>query len=320
MKHWLLNIFLLFCCPAFSASDTSRLNIRIELDKNFFNYFNYYFAVDSIIDARTNSEKKELGYYLHQTTRRSLRCDSLTEGILEGIRDHKSFHPTRKVVIVLNQIYIRESTGNSGNDYELTLSLDYLVKQSGGYQLSYRQFYVYRMANGLRPNNKREVVINELLTKGLANAFLDYKNQTGYYKPISGKIIPASVVNFVYSNSTVPPQAGQRRNGVYFSYRDLLYNRPDTVVKYPLPGLDAFKTANIILKPVSYIGARVFAVVKDNTIFVHTCDGYYSEAKISPLGLDFYKGPHQALRKEEPSPLLGYGLFLGNLLPSYCPK
>jgi len=289
MKLRSVIIFLAF----FTAKQLFAFDATFMLNKDAFVYEKYNFSIVKVIDAR-GDKQKPIGIYhpgLLSTKKQTVGNDSIASELQRYFAKYpKSFHESARIILVINQINLIEAIDKKNDDLELTLAFDYYRVTENTAKLEYSQYFKQNRSAGM---NKPES-INKLFSTAMTAAFLQFKNQIMYYKPLeSGSIQITELENKLSGKVVRRIERSNANNGLYFNIHQLIKNAPALSSNYNIISDSALANNQPVqIDSKTYLVKKVFAFVKEGRIYIYIGEGIYVPAIIEEDGkisiMDFY--------------------------------
>lgn len=255
------------------------------LNKDAFVYEKYNFSIAKVIDARTDKQKAIGVYYegLLTNKKRLAGNDSIDKELQRYFLKYpKSFYEPTKIVLVINQINLIEIIDKNADDFELTLALDYYRVTETTVKLEYSQYLKYDRSTGI---NKPDG-ISKLFSTAMAAAFLQFKNQVMYYKPLEFTPMQTEdLVKRLNSKMIRRIDSSNANDGLYFNINQLIKNAPVVTSNYKIVNDSALSNnLPVTIDSKSYLVKKVFAFVKNGHLYIYMGDGIYLPAIIETDG------------------------------------
>lgn len=283
MKTKLLILFI----GIYSHSFLFAFDVNLMINKNTFVYEKYNFSVTNVIDARIN-QKNAVGYYYGGLLNKKLSVgnDSLDKELIRFFNKYsKSFYEPTKIILVINQLNLTEIKFKNADDFEFTLAFDYYRVVGNTARLEYSQFIKFDKGAGTIKENS----IAKGFSEAMAFAFLQFKNQLMYYKPLVFTPLLLEDLKVKLTEKLTKRICEAKINeGLYFNINQLLKNAPVISSGCTISNdstLLSGKTTSINCN--SYLVKKAFAIVKNEQLYLYISDGVYLPAEIESNG-DIY--------------------------------
>lgn len=281
MKKKLLIVLILGFC---NLKVLLAFDATFMLNKDAFVYEKYNFSITNVIDARPDKQKA-IGFYYSGLLNKKLSAgnDSLDKELLRYFLKYpKSFYDPTKMMLVINQINLIEIVSGNVDDFELTLAFDYYRKTENTAKLEYSQYLKFYKSAGLnKPNG-----INKAFSEAMAAAFLQFKNQIMYYKPLEfTALLTEDLEKKLNTNIIKRLDQTNANDGLYFNINQLMKNAPVVTSNYKIVNDSTLINFHpIVIDSKTYLVKKVFAFVKNGQLYIHISDGIYLPAVIEADG------------------------------------
>lgn len=273
------------------------------LNKDAFVYEKYNFSIAKVIDARPDKQKPIGIYYEGILSKKKafVGNDSIDKELMQYFSKYpKSFYEPTKIILVINQINLIEIINKRTDDLEITLAFDYYRITENTAKLEYSQYLKYdRGVGDFAPDD-----INTLFSSAMATAFLQFKNQIMYYKPIEFTALQTEdLVKRLNSKVIRRIDSSNANDGLYFNIHQLIKNAPVVTSNYKIISDSALLSNKAVtIDSKNYIVKKVFAFVKNGQLYIYMGDGIYlpaifeADGKIALKDL-FYGGKEKMFNK-----------------------
>jgi len=281
MKTKIFIILFLFfgCFKTLLAFDATFM-----LNKDAFVYEKYNFSIAKVIDGRPDKQKA-IGIYYQGLLNKKLLVgnDSIDKELARYFLKYpKSFYEPTKIILVINQINLIEILNKRIDDFELTLAFDYYRITGNTAKLEYSQYLkYYRGAGTYKPDD-----ISKLFSTTMAAAFLQFKNQIMYYKPLEFTALQTEdLVKRLNSKIIRRIDSTNANDGLYFNIHQLIKNAPVVTSNYKIVSDSALLNNQAVeIDSKTYLVKKVFAFVKSGRLYIYMSDGIYLPAVIEADG------------------------------------
>lgn len=307
LKSTILILFLLGQTCGFAFEHSITLNAGI------FENVKFNFSFVNAIDGRLN-KNKSLGYFCKDFSevKESIGNDSLCEELnIFFKKNSSSFDNSNKIILVINQINIKEIKNSNRDDFEFSLSFDYYKTIGNKCILFYKQFIIY---DG-RVRMSKLKAINRVFSEAIKFALSDFNNKLPALPKVSDEVIDTSILyNLVTNKSSQVVNNKNIKDGLYFSGKDLYLNKPSSLTNCIIPDTAIIRKRNISLKSDNCPEGKAYAFVKFGRIFIYIIDDNYIEALIDNDGklyLPNIRRPNITSTSTDPNMILG--LYFGVL-------
>ncbi len=290
MKFQLLNLLIFSFC--FSKS-VFGFDATFMLNKDAFVYEKYNFSIVKVIDARIDKQKPIGIYYpgLLSNKKQTIGNDSIDKELERFFFKYpKSFYEPTKIILVINQINLIEAIDKTNDDLELSLAFDYYRVIENTAKLEYSQYLKYNRSAGVnKPEN-----ISKLFSTAVAAAFLQFKNQIMYYKPLEFTALQTEdLVKKLNTKVIRRIDSVNANDGLYFNIQQLIKNAPAVTSNYKIVNDSALlNNKAVVIDSKTYLVKKVFAFVKSSQLYIYIGEGIYLPAIVEASGKiaikDFY--------------------------------
>lgn len=259
------------------------------LNKDAFVYEKYNFSIAKVVDARFNKQKPTGFYYEGLLNKIQTVGNDTISSELERffLKHHKSFYEPTKIILVINQINLIEILNGNTDDFEITLAFDYYRITENMAKLEYSQYLKFDKSAGL---NKASG-LNKIFSEAMAAAFLQFKNQIMYYKPL--EFTAQQTEDLVKRLNSLPVKRIESANGndgLYFNIGQLIRNAPVLTSNYKIINDSALINFQpVLIDCKSYLVKKAFAFIKNNQLYIYISDGKYLPAVVEADGRIFLK-------------------------------
>lgn len=295
-------IFFLFF-SFYSFKTLLAFDASFMLNKDAFVYEKYNFSISKVVDARPDKQKAIGIYYKGLLLNKKFLVgnDSIDKEMERYFLKYpKSFYQSTKIILVINQINLIEIINKNADDFELTLALDYYRVTENTAKLEYSQYLKYDRGAGMnKPDD-----INKLFSTAMAAAFLQFKNQVMYYKPLEFTALQTEdLVKKLSSKIVWRIDSTNANDGLYFNIHQLIKNAPVVTSNYNIVSDSALLNNQVVaIDSKTYLVKKVFAFVKSGRIYIYMGDGIYLPAIVEADGRIalkdlYYKGKEKMFNK-----------------------
>lgn len=284
-----IKLFILLSCLC-KFNLCFAFDVKLMISKNAFVYEKYNFSIVKVIDARI-SPSTPTGFFFQGALIKkfSVGNDSLDKELAGYFKkNQKSFHePTTKMILVINQLNLTEIRYKNIDDFEFTLAFDYYRVVDNTAKLEYSQFIKYDKGAGINKENS----IVKGFSEAMAFAFLQFKNQIMYYKPLAFTPILTEDLTSSLTRKLVKRIVGvQLNDGIFFNINQLLKNAPVITSGYSLAKDSALQKAQpVTIECKTYLAKKAFALVEKQQLYIYISDGIYLPGEIDDNGSIFLK-------------------------------
>lgn len=283
-----IKIFILFSCLC-KFDLCFGFDVKLMISKNAFVYEKYNFSVVKVIDGRI-SPSTPTGFFFKGLLDKKLSVgnDSLDKELTRYFNKYqKSFYEPTKIILVVNQLNLSEIRYKNIDDFEFTLAFDYYRVVDNLVKLEYSQYIKYDKGAGI----DKEKSIEKGFSEAMAFAFLQFKNQIMYYKPLAYTPMLIEDLSNILARKQIKRIGDSKLvEGIFFNINQLLKNAPVITAEYNLvndSALQKSKPVTIICK--SYLVKKAYALVEKQQLYIYISDGIYLPAEIDSSGNIFLK-------------------------------
>ncbi|MBA3682224.1 MAG: hypothetical protein H0W73_13860 [Bacteroidetes bacterium] len=280
LKSLVILFFSLCISKALFAFDATFM-----LNKDAFVYDKYNFSIVKVIDARIDKQKPIGIYYngLLSNKKQTVGNDSINKELERHFLKYpKSFYEPTKIILVINQINLIEILNKRIDDLELTLAFDYYRVNENTAKLEYSQYLKYDKGAGtFKPDD-----INKLFSSAVAAAFLQFKNQIMYYKPLEFTALHTEELEKKLNSKIIRRiDSANANDGLYFNIHQLIKNAPVVTSNYKIVSDSALlNNQAVAVDSKTYLVKKVFAFVKNSQLYIYMGEGIYLPAIIEGDG------------------------------------